>query len=146
VSLTLDSIDWEAGTLAVAGKGKQSASLPLPAAVGEAVADYLRDGRPLSSSRALFLRACAPIRGLGAQQSIGTIVGAALSRAGIETRHRGAHQFRHALAADLLRHGATLTEIGSVLRHRHAKTTGIYAKVDFAALRPLSLPWPGAAT
>lgn len=146
VSLTLDSIDWEAGTIAVAGKGKQSASLPLPAAVGEAVADYLRYRRPLSNSRALFLRACAPIRGLGAQQSIGTIVGAALSRAGIETRHRGAHQFRHALAADLLRHGATLTEIGSVLRHRHAKTTGIYAKVDFAALRPLSLPWPGGAT
>ena len=43
----------------------------------------------------------------------------------------------------MLRQGATLTEIGSVLRHRHAKTTGIYAKVDFAALRPLSLPWPG---
>ena len=88
---------------------------------------------------------CAPIRGLGAQQTVGTIVGAAIKRAGIETRHRGTHQFRHALAADMLRHGATLTEIGSVLRHRHAKTTSLYAKVDFAALRPLSLPWPGGA-
>jgi len=145
VSLTLDSIDWEAGSIAVAGKGNRAASLPLPVEVGEAIAEYLCHGRPNSSSRALFLRVCAPIRGLGAQQSVGTIVGAALKRAGIETRHRGTHQFRHALGADMLRHGATLTEIGSVLRHRHAKTTNLYAKVDFAALRPLSLPWPGGA-
>jgi len=145
VSLTLDSIDWEAGSIAVVGKGNQTASLPLPVEVGEAIAEYLRHGRPISSSRALFLRACAPIRGLGAGQTVATIVSAALKRAGIETRHRGTHQFRHALAADMLRHGATLTEIGSILRHRHAKTTSIYAKVDFAALRPLSLPWPGGA-
>jgi site-specific recombinase XerD len=143
VALTLESIDWEAGSIAVAGKGNQATSLPMPVEVGEAIADYLRHGRPPSSSRALFLRACAPIRGLGAQQTIATIVSAAIERAGIETRHRGSHQFRHALATDLLRHGATLNEIGSVLRHRHTKTTHLYAKVDFAALRPLSLPWPG---
>lgn len=146
VSLTLESIDWEASSIAVdgkgAGKGKQTASLPLPVEVGEAIADYLQHGRPISSSRALFLRACAPIRGLGASPTVGTIVGAAIRRAGIETQHQGAHQFRHALASDMLRHGATLTEIGSLLRHRHAKTTSIYAKVDFAALRPISLPWP----
>jgi site-specific recombinase XerD len=145
VSLTLESIDWEAGSIAVAGKGNQAASLPMLVEVGEAIAEYLCHGRPVSSSRALFLRACAPIRGLGAGQTVGTIVSAALKRADIETRHRGTHQFRHALAADMLRHGATLTEIGSILRHRHAKTTSIYAKVDFAALRPLSLPWPGGA-
>lgn len=143
VSLTLESVDWEAGSIAVAGKGGEAASLPMPAEVGEAIADYLRRGRATSNSRALFLRACAPIRGLGAGQTVGTIVGAAIKRAGITTRHRGTHQFRHALATDMLRHGATLTEIGGVLRHRQAKTTNIYAKVDFAALRPLSLPWPG---
>lgn len=145
VALTLDSIDWEEGLIVVAGKGDQAASLPIPAEVGEAIAEYLCHGRPSSGSRALFLRACAPIRGLGAQQSIASIVSAALTRTGIEVRHRGSHQFRHALAADMLRHGATLPEIGNVLRHRHAKTTGIYAKVDFAALRPLSQPWPGGA-
>jgi len=143
VALTLDSIDWEAGSIAVVGKGSQATSLPLPVDVGEAIADYLCHGRPESSSRALFLRVCAPIRALGAGQSIATIVGAAIRRAGIATQHRGAHQFRHALATDMLRHGATLSEIGSVLRHRHAKTTGIYAKVDFGSLRPLALPWPG---
>ena len=146
VALTLDSIDWEAGSMAVAGKGNQAASLPMPVEVGEAIADYVCHGRPTSNSRALFLRACAPIRGLGAQQTIATIVSAAIERAGIDTHHRGSHQFRHALATDLLRHGATLSEIGSVLRHRHTKTTNLYAKVDFAALRPLSLPWPGGTT
>jgi integrase/recombinase XerD len=146
VSLTLDSIDWEAGSLAVIGKGDQAAVLPLPAEVGEAIAEYLQWGRPASIHRALFLRANAPIRGLGSGgTTVGSIVGAAISRAGIKTRYRGAHQFRHALATDMLRHGATLTEIGSLLRHRHPKTTGIYAKVDFDALRPLSLPWPEGA-
>lgn len=145
VSLSLDSIDWERGCITVVGKGKQAACIPLPNEVGEAIADYLRHGRPLSDSRALFLRACAPIRGLGAAQTVSTIVGAAIKRAGINPPHRGTHQFRHALATDMLRHGATLGEIGSVLRHRHTKTTSLYAKVDFAALRPLALPWPGGA-
>lgn len=145
VSLSLESIDWETGVISVCGKGAQTASLPLPVDVGEAIADYLRHGRPPSDSRRLFLRALAPLRGLGAAQTVTTIVGAALRRAGVDAPHYGAHQFRHALAADMLRHGATLTEIASVLRHRHIKTTGIYAKVDFAALRPLSAPWPGGA-
>ncbi len=145
VSLTLDSIDWEAGSIAIAGKGHQAASLPIPTEVGEAITDYLYHGRQNSSSRALFLRVCAPIRGLGAAPTVSSIVAAAIKRAGIETPHRGTHQFRHALAADMLRHGATLTEIGSVLRHSHVKTTSLYAKVDFVALRPLSLPWPGGA-
>jgi site-specific recombinase XerD len=143
VSLTLDSLGWEDGSIAVLGKGKQPAVLPLPAEVGEAIAQYLQWGRPVCDSRALFLRATAPIRGLGSPTTIGTIVSAAIRRAGVETRHRGSHQFRHALAVDMLRNGSTLTEIGSLLRHRHPKTTGIYAKVDFQALRPLSQPWPG---
>jgi integrase/recombinase XerD len=145
VALTLQSIDWESGCLTVLGKGAQSAQLPLPAEVGEAIATYLKRGRPRSPCRTLFLRANAPIRGLGSQTSIGSIVNAAITRAAIATTHKGAHQFRHALACQMLRQGATLTEIGSLLRHRHSKTTGVYAKVDFAALRPLSLPWPGGA-
>jgi integrase/recombinase XerD len=145
VSLTLDSIDWEGSSIAVVGKGGQAGVLPLPAEVGEAIAEYLQWGRPVCGCRALFLRAIAPICGLGAGQTVGTIVGAAISRAGIKTRSQGAHQFRHALATDMLRQGATLTEIGSLLRHRHPKTTSIYAKVDFDVLRPLGLPWPEGA-
>lgn len=144
VTLTLESIDWELGSITVVGsKGGRRMQLPLPADVGEAIASYLRRGRPRSGDRALFLRTNAPIRCLGSQTSIGSIVAAAIARAGVHPLHSGSHQFRHALVCEMLRHGASLTEIGSLLRHQHAKTTGIYAKVDFAALRPLALPWPG---
>jgi site-specific recombinase XerD len=145
VALTLDDIDWDAGSIAVVGKGNQRATLPLPYAVGEALAEYLQWGRPDCTSRSLFLRTNAPIRGLGRQTTIAKIVATAIRRAGVKTPHGGSHQFRHALAVDMLRHGATLTEIGGILRHRHQKTTGIYAKVDFDALRPLSQPWPEGA-
>ena len=146
VSLTLDSIDWERGCLTVvSSKNGQGSELPLPGDVGDAIAEYLQRGRPRSTSRALFLRANAPISGLGSQTSIASIVGAAIARAKIHPLHAGAHQFRHALACEMLRNGASLTEIGSLLRHQHQKTTSIYAKVDFGALRPLSLAWPGSA-
>ena len=140
VSLSLESIHWAEGVISLCGKGGQHASLPLPVEVGEAIADYLSHGRPRSDRRQLFLRATAPVRGLGTAQTVTTIVGAAIKRAGVDCPQRGAHQFRHALAADMLRHGASLTEIASLLRHRQLKTTGIYAKVDFAALRPLCPP------
>ena len=143
VALTLDSIDWERGCLTVIGsKGGQRLQLPLPTDVGLAIAEYIQNSRAPSNCRALFLRTTAPIQALGSQTSIGSIVVAAITRARIKTAHAGAHQFRHALACEMLRQGATLNEIGSLLRHRHTKTTGIYAKVDFNALRPLSLPWP----
>lgn len=143
VSLTLSSITWKAGTITVKGKGNKPGILPLPREVGEAIVDYLHYGRPDSNCKSLFLSACAPIRGLGASQTVTTIARTAIKRAGIETAHYGTHQFRHALASDMLRHGATMTEIGGVLRHSHIKTTSLYAKVDFSALRDLSLPWPG---
>lgn len=144
VSLTLDSVDWDRGCLTVVGsKVAQISELPLPADVGSAIAEYLQRGRPRSDCRRLFLRVNAPIGGLGSQTSVGSIVGAAIARAGVSPLHHGAHQFRHALACEMLRHGANLTEVGSLLRHQHQKTTAIYAKVDFSTLRPLSLAWPG---
>ncbi len=146
VALTLDSVDWGRGCLTVVGsKVGQHSELPLPADVGSAIAEYLQRGRPRSDCRRLFLRVSAPIGGLGSQTSIGSIVSAAIARAGVTPLHHGAHQFRHALACEMLRQGASLTEVGSLLRHQHQKTTSIYAKVDFAALRPLSLAWPGVA-
>jgi len=76
---------------------------------------------------------------------IGSIIRHALQRTGIQAPTTGAHQFRHALATQMLRHGASLAEIGEVLRHRNTQTTTIYAKVDLTALRTLALPWPGGA-
>ena len=143
--LDLDDIDWGAGQVSIRGKGGQRTALPLPVDVGKAIAAYLRHGRPRSTSRRMFLRGKAPIRGFLSQCAISSIVRHALRRAGIQAPTTGAHQFRHALAAQMLRHGASLTEIGEVLRHRSPQTTMIYTKVDLKALRALALPWPGGA-
>jgi len=119
VSLTLGSIDWDRGCLTVVGsKVAQHSELPLPADVGSAIAEYLQRGRPRSDCRRLFLRVSAPIGGLGSQTSICSIVGAAIARAGVNPPYRGAHQFRHALACEMLRQGASLTEIGSLSERR----------------------------
>ena len=145
VFLELDDIDWAAGQLSVRGKGGQQTALPLSAEVGGAIASYLRHGRPRSSSRRVFLRIRAPFIGFVGPVAIASLVRHTLARAGIKSPTKGAHQFRHALAMRMLRRGASLTEIGDVLRHRSLQTTTIYAKVDLDALRPLALPWPGGA-
>jgi site-specific recombinase XerD len=141
--LELEDIDWKDGSLSVRGKGGRRLQLPLPADVGEAIVAYLRHGRPPSSSRRVFLRARAPLRGFLGQSAVGTIVRHALLRAGIDAPTTGAHQFRHGLATEMLRHGASLGEIGELLGHRSPETTKIYTKVDLDALRSLALPWPG---
>ena len=141
-SLQLQDIDWEVGSFTVRGKGNYSAELPLPKDVGRAIAAYLKNGRQRSLNRSLFLKTCAPVAKLNSG-TIGLIVNKALARAGINACHKGAHQFRHALATKMLRQGPSLAEIGEILRHRHPQTTSIYAKVDIASLRMLALPWPG---
>lgn len=143
--LELDDIDWKAGQVSVRGKCCQRTALPLPLDVGKAIVDYLRHGRQRSTSRRVFLRSKAPICGFLGQCAIGSIIRHRLLRAGIQAPTTGAHQFRHGLATQMLRHGASLAEIGEVLRHRNPQTTTIYAKVDIKALRRLALPWPGGA-
>ena len=146
IALQLEDCDWDGGHLRVRSKCRREQLLPIPADVGAAIAAYLRQGRPTSPSRHLFLRSMAPIRGLlPGSDAIGTIVRHALERAGVNAPHRGSHQFRHALAVRMLQRGASLTEIGEVLRHQSPQTTSIYARVDIGALRPLAQPWPGGA-
>jgi integrase/recombinase XerD len=146
IRLALDDIDWGQAHLRVRGKGGRQSLLPLPADVGAAIAAYLENGRPPCADRHLFLRSLAPIRGLlEGSDGVGTIVRYALDRAKVDAPHRGSHQFRHALAAHMLRQGASLPEIGQVLRHRSPQSTSIYAKVDLDALRTLVMAWPGGA-
>jgi integrase/recombinase XerD len=146
VRLMLDDIDWDHAQLRVRGKGGRESLLPLTADVGEAIAAYLEHGRPTGQDRHLFLRSVAPIRGLmEGSDAIGSIVRYALNRAKVDAPRRGSHQFRHALAVHLLQVGASLPEIGQVLRHRSPQSTSIYAKVDLAALRVLAMTWPGGA-
>jgi site-specific recombinase XerD len=141
--LEFDDINWNSGTLSVSGKNGQRNEFPLPLEVGKAIAAYLQDGRPRSSSRRVFLRTKAPVCGFHGASGVGSIVRHTLKRAGVDAPTYGAHQFRHGLATEMLRQGASLGEIGDVLGHRNPQTTMIYTKVDLEALRTLALPWPG---
>jgi len=140
--LRLDDIDWRAGEITVTGKGSRTERLPLPAPAGEAVAAWLTHGRPRCESRAVFVTVRRPYRQLPAT-GVRAVMALACDRAGID--RRGAHQLRHSLATEMLRAGASLTEVGQVLRHRSQLATSLYAKVDQDALRPLARPWPGTA-
>ncbi len=142
--LNLDDINWENGLVTVCGKGRW-AQLPMPADVTRAIAGYLRHDRPRCESRRLFIRDYAPIGGFSGGGAISGIVGDAVVKAGVKSPRKGAHLMRHSLATDMLRKGASLDEIGEVLRHRNSDTTAIYAKVALDALRALALPWPGGA-
>ena len=142
VRLQLEDIEWENMRVTVCGKGKP-AQLPLPADVARAIANYLRHDRPRCACRRLFIRDYAPIGGLSRNTSISKIVQCALAKAGVVSARKGAHLLRHSLATNMLRKGASLEEIGEVLRHKSPDTTAIYAKVDLNSLRTLTLPWLG---
>ena len=145
VGLTLDDLDWERGELCIRASGGNSDRLPVPQDVGAALANYLRRLRPACSCRQVFVRMKAPHRGFASSVAICSIVRRALERAGLNPPHKGAHLLRHSVATRMLRQGASLAEIGELLRHRSQQTTMIYAKVDLDLLRPLALPWPGGA-
>lgn len=145
VGLNLEDFDWDSGLIRIRRKGSRWTQLPLPGDVGAAIAAYLQSDRPRCSSRRVFLRHCAPIRGFAHTICVSSIVRRTLIAAGIDSERTGAHLLRHTLAVDLLRNGASLAEIGDVLGHRSPNTTALYAKVDLAALGTLALPWPGGA-
>jgi site-specific recombinase XerD len=143
VHMTLDDIDWEVGQLIVCGKSHRQERLPLPQDVGEALVRYLCDGRPPCSSRRVFIRIKAPHKGFSSSVAICNIVRRALIRAKLDPAFKGSHLLRHSLATQMLRAGASLAEIGEILRHQRLDTTQIYAKVDLVTLRALAQPWPG---
>jgi len=140
-SLRLGDIDWHRGEIAISGKGPRLERLPMPVDVGEAIAAYLHRGRPRSAQdESVFVRAFAPHRALAAC-AVSAIAMRASKRAGI--RHVHACRLRHTAASELLAAGASLQEVGQVLRHRHPETTAIYAKVNREALRTIARPWAG---
>lgn len=144
LTLELGDVRWREGEIIVRGKGLGRDRLPLLPDVGEAIARYLRVDRPATACRQVFLCRKAPHRGFSHPSSVSTLVARAFARAGVDSPGHGAHVLRHSLATTMLRRGASLVEIGEVLRHRSPTTTEIYAKLDFGALRDVALPWPVA--
>lgn len=142
VALSLEDIDWAAGEITVHGKGGQLNRLPLPRQVGKALVAYLRHCRPRCATRRVFVRVFPPHTGFANSVAVSTLVRRAIERAGLHPPRTGAHLFRHTLASRMLQRGASLAEIGEVLRHRHPDTTAIYAKVDVERLRAVAQPWP----
>jgi integrase/recombinase XerD len=139
--MELGDVDWRAGEVVIRGKGQRNERFPLPVDVGEAVVSYLQHSRPRCSSRRLFLSARAPLAPLSSSV-IRSVVRYACRRAGVAAI--GAHRLRHMVGTEALRAGASLAEVGQLLRHRSALTTANYAKVDRTALFALARPWPGA--
>jgi integrase/recombinase XerD len=140
--LGLDDIDWRQGQILVRGKGRRLDHLPLPADVGEAIVEWLRDGRPRrGAAREVFTRLRAPDGPL-TPGAVSAVVRRACQRAGLAPI--GAHRLRHTAAVGMLRGGANLGEVGRALRQQRPQTTAMYAKVDLVALAELARPWPGA--
>jgi integrase/recombinase XerD len=143
VKLSLDDIDWEGAWLYVSGKGRRQTRLPLTQEVGDAIIDYMQYGRPQTETDVLFIRSRAPFCAFSSPVAVSHIVARAMRRAGVTCRVRGAaHVLRHSVATSMLRQGASLQDIASILRHRSIETTEIYAKVDVATLRHIAQPWP----
>lgn len=141
--LRLTDIDWTNALLTVHGKGRRSVNLPLPQDAGDAMLAYIEHGRPVIAEEQVFLRAQAPFTPLTSSSAIAGIVSRVLARGGIEGAPTGAHMFRHSLATAMLRTGASLESVGTVLRHRSLGTTAVYAKVDVPMLMKVAQSWPG---
>jgi integrase/recombinase XerD len=139
--MDLADIDWPNAGIRVSGKSRYEATLPLTQEVGDAILEYLRKGRPPVQATRLFVRMQAPWKPLHVS-AVSAIVARAIARAGVEASFHGAHVLRHSAATEMLRQGATLQQVGAVLRHRYLDTTAHYAKVDVQRLRDIALPWP----
>lgn len=137
--LGLADIDWRSGEMTIKGKGGRNDLLPLPVEVGEAIAAYLRAGRPASSSRCVFLTVTAPIRPLS-PDAVGLLVRRLCARADIA--RVGSHALRRTLATETLRAGAPMSEVAQLLRHADQATSSIYAAADARAVAALAQPWP----
>ena len=142
--LRLCDIDWENAQLRICGKSDKETAIPLPQEVGDALLDYIANSRPRIDEEKVFLTVLAPHRPFKESGGITYVARVALERAGVDrAKFRGAHVFRHSAATNLLRSGASLRFVGSLLRHESLKTTALYAKVDAQMLQELAQPWIG---
>lgn len=143
-NLKLDDIDWNKGEIIIRGKGFE-ARLPLSQELGDAFIDYLQYGRSQCTSNVFFIKVRSSHKAYHQTLQLSHvrhIVDATLKRAGLNPKRKGSHLLRHSFATQLLQKGASLQEIGIILRHRRIDTTAIYASVDFDKLVKIAQPWP----
>ncbi len=144
--LTVGDLDWSAGCVLIrAGKTSRERLLPMPEDAGAALAGYLREARPISSERAVFLSLVPPHKPLGDVGTVINLVNRLLRQAGIGAPCSGAYVLRHTLATTMVRRGVSFKHVADILGHSSLTTTGIYAKLDLPSLVKVALPWPGAA-
>jgi len=140
--ISFDDIDWRQGSIRLFGKGRREELLPLTQEIGDALLAYIERRRPALAAPSLFITEYAPLRPID-RITVKCLVKRALERSGVESRCKGAHVLRHSAATAMLRHGVSLTNVGTVLRHRSTAMTAHYAKVDIALLSAIAQPWPG---
>lgn len=132
INLKLNDIDWRNETIYLfRAKDSRPQMMPLVDIVGNAIIDYICNGRPNNySSQEIFLRSRSPFQKMttgGAYR----VAGDAISGENIKTKHHGPHVFRHSVATHLVNNGHSMKEVADMLGHQNLDTTRIYAKVDF---------------
>jgi integrase len=140
--LTLDHINWRSRQIELhQTKTGNPLLLPLLQDVLDALVDYLRDGRPQTESRNLFVRHHAPYEPFSTGTTLAKIMETALHRAGLGERagRKGFGLLRHTLATRMLSNGCSIKAIGDILGHVSARSTLIYAKVDLSQLKTVAL-------
>lgn len=142
-NLSLDDLKWQSGTIRLSeGKGRRTNELPLPEDVGEAIVAYLKNGRPATAERKIFVRHCFPMGTAVTGSAIGAVIRRAFKRAGLQLPSYGSHILRHTVATHMIQQGVSIKEIADILRHKSIDTTVIYTKVDIPMLSEVALPWP----
>ncbi|MDP1666956.1 MAG: tyrosine-type recombinase/integrase [Methylobacter sp.] len=145
--LKLDSVDWRNATLTISSnKSKRVQQLPLPVSTGQAIAQYLFKGRPLASSRILFVRHRAPFDQPLSVPAIRNAMNRAFTRCGLRNQFCNTHVLRSTTATRLQKAGASIKDIADLLRHQCLDTAKTYARVDLERLRAVALPWPGSCS
>lgn len=142
-ALRLEDIDWTQGMVHIrqskTGRGRV---LPLPEDAGNLLVKYIREERPATAYREIFLTSVTPRHPIGECVTT-TFVKIFLRKLDLDGPGRGAHSFRHTAASLMGEHGATMKEVADVLGHRSLATTGIYVKLDKPSLLQVALPWKG---
>jgi site-specific recombinase XerD len=142
VRIEIADLDWRHAVLTIrAAKGRRVRQLPLSERMGNAVAEYLRTGRPGSSCRNAFLRHTVPVGTAVTRELVRGVMRRAYARCGFND-WTGTHLLRHTAASRVHQRGATLKEVADLLGHRSIDTAKIYAKVNLPQLRAVALPWP----